>query len=511
MRLPFSSGHSLKLGSFSPHLPFSSFSLKGPELRYHGLLVGKSGAGKSKLIEHLMLSYISRSLKETHWLGRYSSHGATVLEPHHDLSFDILTSLVASGFYRRRPDAYQRVVYIDFGSDYYVPFNVLSGEGDPHEKASLALDAMLRVFPELESAPLFTELFLSGVVVLIANKLPITYLQRLFSDPLFRSECLKRVRDDEVVQLTFDNFDRLSPTDQIQQAGSTMRRALQLSFNATTRLSLGAPDNALPLRKYMDEGRFLIFNLGGIRDELSRKILGATLMVQLEQAALSRVDLLPTERVPHTILVDEWPVFAASEGSLSHILSQARKFGLNLYLACQSLSQISEKRLSGAFENCKLGVFFALGHDSAELSSKQIGDLDPYKLKKSQYDPLRPDPASPLGLGLKEKDIRSPVVHYQYLSIIDQVQIWTNELKGLSPRHCYVKVDNRRPVKLRTPAVPSPKVDKAELEEVLATYRTLYQRSRAEAELAMQTITLKSDTRDDVITPEPATALDWDN
>src|SRR5919197_2615369 len=209
MSLPFSSGHSLKLGSFSPHLPFSSFSLKGPELRYHGLLVGKSGAGKSKLIEHLMLSYISRSLKETHWLGRYSSHGATVLEPHHDLSFDILTSLVASGFYRRYPDAYQRVVYIDFGLDSYVPFNVLAAEGEPHETASLCLDAILRVFPELETAPLFTELFLSGVVVLIENRLPLTYLQRLFADRAFRAECLKRLPHDEVVQLTFQNFERL--------------------------------------------------------------------------------------------------------------------------------------------------------------------------------------------------------------------------------------------------------------------------------------------------------------
>jgi hypothetical protein len=218
-------------------------------------------------------------------------------------------------------------------------------------------------------------------VVLIENRLPLTYLQRLFADQTFRRECLKRLPHDEVVQLTFQNFERLG-RDQAEAAGSTLRRAFQLVFNATTRLSLGQPDNLLPLRKFMDEGRFLIFNLGGIRDELSRKIIGAMLMVQLEQAALSRVDLLPTERVPHTILVDEWPVFAASEGSLSHILSQARKFALNIYLACQSLSQISEKRLAGAFENCKLGVFFALGHDSAELSSRQIGDRDPYTLKR---------------------------------------------------------------------------------------------------------------------------------
>jgi hypothetical protein len=148
-------GAPLELGTHSPHLPFTGLRLSVAEQRFHGLIVGKSGAGKSKLLQHMMLSHIRRSLRETRGVGRYSQHGATVLEPHHDLSYDILSSLVASGFYKR-PDAYDRVVYIDFGQDWYLPFNVLAGEGDPHERASLCLDAMLRVFPELAHAPFFT-------------------------------------------------------------------------------------------------------------------------------------------------------------------------------------------------------------------------------------------------------------------------------------------------------------------------------------------------------------------
>src|SRR6266536_5382665 len=126
---------SLVLGTYPPHFAFNTISLTPSAQRFHGLIVGKSGSGKSKLLQHIMLSQIKASLKESTWLSNYSSHGATVLEPHHDLSFDILTSLVASGFYRKYPDAYQRVVYVDFGLDYYVPFNVLSAEGEPHETA----------------------------------------------------------------------------------------------------------------------------------------------------------------------------------------------------------------------------------------------------------------------------------------------------------------------------------------------------------------------------------------
>src|SRR3954447_16023751 len=158
---------SLLLGTHPPHFGlFNDVTLSPAAQRYHGLIVGKSGSGKSKLLQHLMLSQIQNSLKESAWLSNYSSHGATVLEPHHDLSFDILTSLVASGFYKR-PDAYERVVYVDFGNDAFVPFNVLAGSGDPHERAGLVLDAMFRIFPELQVAPTFTELFQAGVVALI--------------------------------------------------------------------------------------------------------------------------------------------------------------------------------------------------------------------------------------------------------------------------------------------------------------------------------------------------------
>ena len=177
------------------------------------------------------------------------------------------------------------------------------------------------------------------------------------------------------------------------------------------------------------------------------------------------------------------------------MLSQARKFGLNVYLACQSLSQIGKKRLSGAFENCKLGIFFALGQESAELSSRQIGDLDPYSIKQATG----------------ESDSHSPTGHDQYLPILDQVQMWTNELKNLTPRHCYVKADTAKPLLIRTPMMKEPKVDKEELEEVLATYRSLYQRSRSDAEQAAQSIGLaRVPAQDDAVETPCPTALDWE-
>jgi hypothetical protein len=245
----------------------------------------------------------------------------------------------------------------------------------------------------------------------------------------------------------------------------------------------------------MDEGRFLILNLGKVFDDVTRKILGATLMVLIEQAARSRAGLEDHEITQHTLIVDEWPTFAATETTLQEILSQARKFGLNIYLACQSLGQISGKRLDAAFENCRLGMYFSLGQGSAELSSQQIGDLDPYAIK---------EPAA-------EGDDRSPTAHDQYLPLKDQIQLWTNELKGLDIRWCYAKLDNAKAVKILTPDMPKPDVDKEELEGVIATYRRLYQRSRSEAERKISSISLPMPSSHDDISPRAIkSAFDWE-
>jgi type IV secretory pathway TraG/TraD family ATPase VirD4 len=129
----------------------------------------------------------------------------------------------------------------------------------------------------------------------------------------------------------------------------------------------------------MNSGKSIIISLGGLEDE-TKRLIGAMLMVAIEQAALSRKDI--TERSDFTLLVDEWGSFTAQERTISTILSQCRKFRLHLWLAGQSLSQVSSNRLSGALENCRLMIAFALGHASAEIQAKQIGFADPFAIKE---------------------------------------------------------------------------------------------------------------------------------
>jgi hypothetical protein len=428
---------------FNHLLPFQC-RLSEKEQAYHGAIFGASGSGKSKLLQSIFLQHLSKG------------HGVGLIDPHADLALDILKSLIASGFFRKA-DAFDRLIFLDFANGAFVPFNVLNQSYDAHTTALNALEGMIRVWPELETAPLFQTLFLASVTTLIACKLPISpYLYHILTDGKFRNTCLQKVSD-PLIHLTFKNYYEKLGRDQAQAAGSTLRRAFLLSYSPVIRNALGQPDNWLDFRAIMNSGKSIIISLGGLEDE-TKRLIGAMLMVAIEQAALSRVDL--TERRPFTLLVDEWGSFAAQDRTIATILSQCRKFQLRVYLAAQSLSQVSTHRLAGALENCRLMIAFALGRASAEIQAKEIGFADPFA---------------------KKEEALTPNQHSQYQSITDQFETWNQELMNLPTRCCYVRVHGREAVKITSLKVRQPTVDQKELVAVLGEYKNRYQRSKEEA------------------------------
>lgn len=445
------------LGSTAHPLPFPRMRLQGKDRSVHASVWGTTGAGKSKLLQSVFTQLAS------------SEGGVGMIEPHHDLSYESLTWLLGNGFFRDRR-AFERLVYLDFGNGGYVPFNVLKTRHDPHTTALNALEAMLRVWPELTVAPMFQTLFLSSMITLIANDLPITYLYPLLSDPAFRQACLARVHDPLVLQ-SFDHFDQLK-RDQASLAGSTLRRAFLLLFSPVARYSFGQPDNWLDFRGLMDRGAIVILNLGNIQDHDTQRLIGAMLMVQIEQAALSRTDLPPHQRTPFTLLVDEWPSFAGQDDTIGTILSQARKYNLRLWLAAQSLAQISSRRLAGALENCRLNIAFGLGRDSAEVQARHVGTTDPMAIKdEAKYQQQHP----------------------QFFSVPEQWESWTRDLQTLEPRMAYVKLHHKPAVRIRTLTVKQPKVAPEKIAGVLAEYRRRYQRTRQEAEAAIRQLAVPGD------------------
>ena len=425
------------MGTATRPYPHPQFRLAPTHQRYHGLVWGSTGTGKSKLLESIFLQHVNKG------------HGVCLIDPHADLSLSCLAQLASRGFFRA-PDAFERLVYVDFGEG-HIPFNVLATGYDAHTTALNALEALTRTWKDLTNAPLFKTLFLSSALVLIANDLPLTEINALLLDREFRARCLARATD-PLIRQTFAFYDRHGQG----QAGSTLRRAFLLSFSPITRGVLGQKENRLDFRAMMDAGTSLIVNLGSIADPVTRRLVGCLIMVQIEQAALSRTNLPPEARRPWTCLVDEWPSFAAAQPeTIENVLSQTRKFNLRLYLVAQALSQVESARLSGALENCHLSVTFRLGVDSARIQAKHIADIDPYRVKQAASKPGGRD---------------------QYMSTSEQLEEWVQAIAGLPPRQALVKLHGQKPVRITTLSVPRPEVADAEREAILAEYRRRYQR-----------------------------------
>jgi len=406
-------------------LPGHVFAISPAEQAYHSLVWGSTGAGKSKFLATQLLQHISRH------------HAVCLLDPHGDLAEDCLRGLASGGFFSR-PDAYERLVYIDFSDTHHAPFNILGLKRfRPHVRAQNALDAFGRTWPEVQSAPHFRTLFLTCAMILIAADLPLTDINRLLLDGPFRGACLARVSDPFVRQLSGYFEKGLQGA-----AGSTLRRSFLLGFDPVLRGCLAQKGNIFDIRQMMDWGVSLIINLGSIQQLESRRLMGSLLMVQIEQAALSRAEMPQSARRPWTCFVDEWPQMAATQGaSLDNLLTQARKYNLRLCLAGQSPAQIEAGRLAGALEQCRLSVTFRLGADSATRQAREIAYLDLADAETSASAQMR--------------------------QLVQTIQ-------NLPAREAFVKVAGEEPVRIRTLDVSDP-TPGGELEEIVAQYRRRYQ------------------------------------
>ena len=177
-------------------------------------------------------------------------------------------------------------------------------------------------------------------------------------------------------------YDKLG-RNQLQEAGSTLRRAFLLSFSPVARLTLGQPENWLDFRAMMDAGTAFIINLGNISDHETRKLLGAMLLVQIEQAALSRTDLPPAAAYPCTLL-DRRVARVCRPGAdhRHHPVPDPQ-----VQPAAVSGGAIAGPgrlgRLTGALENCRILIAFGLGRDSAAIQARHIGQADPFLIKEA--------------------------------------------------------------------------------------------------------------------------------
>lgn len=438
MRLPFFPNEKeIVLGRTGPFFFFPSFRLSEQERATHMYLLGITGQGKSKLLEHMLLQDIR------------AGRGCGLLDPHTDLVRDLLASLSRSGFFQAKVNR-ERMIYFDPSRiDLALPFNVLAPSANPYVTAVNLIEAFRRTWPDsLREAPRFTNILLASLLVLIQNQLTLTELPRLLTDKNFREPLLENVNDEEITSVFHDRLDRWGREQPIILE-SILNKVSAFTLNPTLRRILGQSENALNFRQIMDEGKVFLADLGRCDGE-TRRLLGSLIVTGIEQAALSRKDELTRSRRPFYFYIDEFQDFAANEGSaitLAQILSESRKFGLHLTLAHQTLGQMSNAHLISALGNVGVKAVFAVDRTDAEIMVKKLFLVGSERIKHEVTDEIQQDKSHPL-----------------YYSLLEEWEEAIQAIQNLPPRTCLVKALRRGTSKVHTIPIPPARLGESEME-----------------------------------------------
>lgn len=328
-------------------------------LRYdrsrHMYIIGQTGAGKSGTLELLALSDV------------FHGQGYAIIDPHGDFAINNLKFIPGSRL--------QDVVYFNpADTEYPLGFNPLEVT-NPAQKTNISsevIGVLKRMFGESWGPRL--EYILRYTILALLDRPETTMLDitRMLTDKRFRKETLSYCRDTVVLQFWNVEFDSWTEKFQAEAIAPVLNKVGAFTANPVIRNIIGQPKSTFNIRKMMDEGKILVVNLSkGLIGEDNAGILGAFLVTKIQLAAMSRSDIPDIkDRRPFYLYVDEFQNFATD--SFATILSEARKYGLNLTVANQYISQMSDTVRNAVFGNVGTMICFRVSADDAPILSKQF-------------------------------------------------------------------------------------------------------------------------------------------
>jgi len=328
-------------------------------LRYdrsrHMYIIGQTGAGKSGTLELLALSDI------------FHGQGYAIIDPHGDFATDNLRFIPGS----RTED----VVYFNPADTAYpLGFNPLE-VSDPAHKTNISsevIGVLKRMFGESWGPRL--EYILRYTILALLDRPETTMLDitRMLTDKKFRKETLGYCTDTVVLQFWNIEFNSWTEKFQAEAIAPVLNKVGAFTANPVIRNIIGQPKSTFNIRQIMDEGKILVVNLSkGLIGEDNASILGSFMVTKIQLAAMSRSDIPDIkDRRPFYLYVDEFQNFATD--SFATILSEARKYGLNLTVANQYISQMSDTVRNAVFGNVGTMISFRVSADDAPILAKQF-------------------------------------------------------------------------------------------------------------------------------------------
>lgn len=336
------------------------FGIKAKDRTRHVYVIGKTGMGKSTLLENMAIQDIQ------------NGEGLAFIDPHGKTA-QLLLEYVPQ---ERIKDV---VYFAPFDLENPIAFNVMEDIGP--DKRHLVVSGLMSAFEKI-----WVDAWSARMAYILQNTLhalleypgaTLLGVNKMLTDKEYRKAVVANISDPTVKSFWVDEFAKYTDKFAAEATPAIQNKVGQFTSNPLIRNIIGQPKSSFDIRQIMDEKKILIINLSkGLVGENNANLLGSMLVTKIYLAAMSRADAneRSLSRLPNFYLyVDEFQSFANK--SFADILSEARKYKLNLTIAHQYIEQMEEEVRAAVFGNVGTMIAFRVGAFDAEILEKEFAPV----------------------------------------------------------------------------------------------------------------------------------------
>lgn len=330
------------------------FGIKTDDRRRHMYVIGKTGMGKSTMLENMIIQDIR------------AGRGLAVVDPHGDLVEKVIKYVPS---FRVNDIVYLNPADVDFP----IAFNILESVDPTHRH--LVASGLIAVFKKIWAdswGPRLEHILRNTILALIEYPgSTLLGVNRMLVDKVYRKKVVDQLSDPIVKAFWRDEFASFNEKFRSEAVSPIQNKIGQFLSSSIIRNIVGQPKSTIDMREIMDSGKILLLNLAkGRIGEDNAGLLGAMMITKIQLAAMSRIDIPETDRRDFFLYVDEFQNFATE--SFASILSEARKYRLDLIIAHQYIEQLDELVQAAVFGNVGTVICFRVGGGDSEFLAKEF-------------------------------------------------------------------------------------------------------------------------------------------